>query len=239
MKKISLKKPKLLSLKVTEILREAIIYGELKPGEKLNEAQLAMKLGISKSPLREALRNLESENLVETRSWKGTYIKKASLKGLEEIYLVLSMIEGTVARLAANNMDTKREKELKFILNEMEKVIEKGDIKRNVTLWRSLHDFIIIVSGIDLLSKIHNFLRSQELRFSMTATTGGDSLHDVYREHLAISEALLEKNGDQAEALMKVHIEKARLRALARLKRSEDGIALPDSGSGNHPQLPQ
>lgn len=230
MKTILHKKPKLLSLKVTEILREAIIYGELKPGEKLNEAQLAIKLGISKSPLREALRNLESENLVETRSWKGTYVKKASIKELEEIYLVLNMVEGTIARLAANNMDPKREKELKHILKEMEQAAEKGDIKKNVVLSRKLHDFIIEASGVDLLTKIHNFLRSQELRFSMAAVVT-DSLTDIFHEHLAISEALLERDGDKAESLMKLHIDKARLRALARLQRNKDGMNLPDPGS--------
>jgi DNA-binding GntR family transcriptional regulator len=232
-KKITHKQPKLLSQKVTELLREAIIYGELKPGEKLNEAQLAARLGISKSPLREALRNLESEGLVETRSWKGTIVKKATAKELEEVYLVLSMIEGTVSRLAAINMDSKKERELKSMLRELEICIEKEDIRKNVILSRKLHDFIIKSSENDLLARIHKSLRTQELRFSMVSQKGAASPLDVLREHIAISEALLERDEDKAGLLMVAHIKNARLRALARLEQNEDGTVLSDIGSND------
>jgi DNA-binding GntR family transcriptional regulator len=234
-KRLTDKQPKLLSQRVTELLRDAIIYGELRPGEKLNEAQLAVKLGISKSPLREALRNLESENLVETTSWKGTYVKMASVKEVEEVYLVLSMIEGTVSRLAAKNMDSKKERELKAILAELEAGIEKEDVKKSVVLSRKMHDFIIQASENDLLVKIHNSLRTQELMFSMVAQKGARDLLEVFREHIAIGEALLERDQDKAGALMVTHIENARLRALAMLEQRGDAGSVADGGSSDGP----
>jgi DNA-binding GntR family transcriptional regulator len=229
--KIIHKQPKLLSHKVTELLREAIIYGELKPGEKLNEAQLAAKLGISKSPLREALRHLESEGLVETQSWKGTVVRKAAAKELEEVYLVLSMVEGTVSRLAAKNMDAGKEKKLRSILGKLEICVKQDDIRKNVVLSRELHDFIIKASGNELLARIHKSLRTQELRFSIVSHKGAVSLHDTFREHIAIGEALLARDGDKTESLMKNHIENARLRALAGLERNEGDSSLSGSVS--------
>ena len=232
-KRITKKQPKLLSQRVTELLRDAIIYGELRPGERLNEAQLAVRLGISKSPLREALRNLESENLVETSSWKGTYVKMAAVRELEEVYLVLSMIEETVSRLAAKNMDSKKERELKAILTELEAGVGKEDIKMNVVLSRRMHDFIIQASENGLLAKIHNSLRTQELRFSVTAQKGAGNLREISREHIDIGKALLDRDEDKAGALMLTHIENARLRALAMFEPHGDASSVPDGGSSD------
>ena len=224
-KGINLRGSKPLGQKVTETLRSAIIYGEFKPGERLNESAIAAKLKTSKSPVREALRNLVSENLVESRNWKGTFVRDVTPKDIEEIYMVLSLIEGTITRLAAANMNGARTKELKGLMREIERAIKADNIKRNMMLSRKLHDFIVRTSGNTLLMKIHGHLRTQEVQFGRTAHSGAASVMEVFQEHLSICEALLEKDGGKAEMLMIDHIQRARSRALKTLQGNFNGGA--------------
>jgi DNA-binding GntR family transcriptional regulator len=211
-----------LGQKVTEILRNAIIYGEFKPGERLNESAIAAKLKTSKSPVREAMRNLVSENLVESRNWRGAFVRDVTPKDIEEIYMVLSLIEGTITRLAAANMNEARTKELKGLMREIERVITGDNIKRNMMLSRKLHDFIVRTSGNTLLMKIHGHLRTQEVQFGRVAHSGAVSVMEVFQEHLSICRALLEKDGEKAEMLMIDHIQRARSRALKTLQGNLD-----------------
>jgi DNA-binding GntR family transcriptional regulator len=96
-----------------------------------------------------------------------------------------------------------------------------------------MHDFIIRASENDLLAKIHKSLKTQELRFSVAAQTRIGNLLEVFREHMAIGEALLKRDEDRVALLMTTHIENARLRALAMLHQNEDRAVISDIGSSD------
>ena len=211
-----------LGPKVADLLRNAILQGELKPGERLNETLISFKLGISKSPIREAVRILESENLVETHDRRGTFIRELSVKEIEETYVVMKLINVAAARLAATNMNEKRKNELASILKQMEKISKNDDIQKVKPLSMRWHTFIIKASENSLLLRIHNNLLLQQERFRIK---GGryeaNEIQNIVSEHIAISKALLKQDANEAESLMINHVENARQRVLNALKKKE------------------
>jgi len=211
--------------KVVDILRNAIIEGEFEPGERLNETAIASRLGISRSPVREAIKLLESENLVQTFNLRGSFVKDLSVKEIEDLYVVLSFINEPAIRIAAERMDSKRENDLKALINQMRKAYEVDDIEKKRLSARRFHRFIIEATGNDLLLKIHDSLRFQEEKFRYYALKAGLDAHaEGHSEHLAIADALLERDTDKAQANIKSHFEKARLRVLKSLKKGSQDV---------------
>lgn len=202
-----------LGPKLADLLREAIIQGEFRPGEKINETQLAAKLGVSKSPIREAIRILESENIVETIDRRGTFVKDLSDKEVEEIYQVVKLINVAAARLAAGKMNEKRKRELRLLVEKMREAQQSYDMNKVKPLSIRFHGFIINMTENRLLLKIHNGLETQQERFRAKGLQyGSKDIADIISEHVAISEALLKGDPEEAELQMLNHLESARVR---------------------------
>ena len=220
--------PKPLWLKVFEFLRDAIVKGDIKPGEKLNEVLIASKLGLSRSPVREAIRVLESENFVETVAHKGPFVKLLSIKEIEEIHVVLKFLQGAAVQLAVGNMNEKKKKELTSIITKLEEEVGTNNIEELKSVSRQFHTFIIQASENDLLIRINEALLIQQERVRLWgASTEPEDIQAIYKEHLSISKALLRQDAKEAERLMKEHIERARLRFLKAASKWEE--ALQDS----------
>jgi len=212
--------------KVVDLLRNAIIEGTLEPRERLNETSIAQKLGISRSPVREAIKVLESENLVETSTRRGAFVKDLSVKEIEELYMVLSLINMPAIRVAAEKMNAKKEKDLKTLKNQIAKSYEADDIQKNRLLARRFHRFIIEATENDLLLKIYDSLRVQEEKFRYYSLKAGlGVLAEAHAEHLAIAEALLDRDPDRAESILTHHFDRARLRVLHSMQRLAEGSA--------------
>lgn len=210
--------------KVVDILRSAIIECEFEPGERLNETSIASRLGISRSPVREAIKLLESENLVQTFNLRGSFVKDLSVKEIEDLYMVFSFINEPAIRVIVEKMDSKMEKDLKTLIRQMLKAFEVDDIEKNRLTARHFHRFIIEATQNDLLLKIHDSLRLQEERCRYYALKAGSvALAEGQREHLDIAEALLERDADKAQAKMKQHFDKARQRVLMSIQKDSGG----------------
>lgn len=217
--------PKPLWLKVFEFLRDAIVRGDIKPGEKLNEVLIASKLGLSRSPVREAIRVLESENFVETVAHKGPFVKPLSIKEIEEIHVVLKFLQAAAIQLAVGNMNTERRKELTSIVTQLDEGMGTDDIEELKSVSRRFHTFIIQASENDLLIRINEALLIQQERVRLWgASTEPEDIRAIYREHLSISKALLRQDAKEAERLMKDHVEMARLRFLKAASKWEETI---------------
>lgn len=131
--------------------------------------------------------------------------------------MVLNLIEGAIIRLAAKNMNEKKENELKSIMEQMKRGFEKKDTHKNVMLSMKLHDFIRKASENTLLIQIHQYLNVQEQKFRKTSIMKSGDIAEIFKEHMAISETLLKRDENKAELLMKNHLDKARLRVLKNL----------------------
>lgn len=217
--------PKPLWLKVFDFLRDAIVKGDIKPGEKLNEVLIASKLGLSRSPVREAIRVLESENFVETIAHKGPFVKPLSIKEIEEIHVVLKFLQAAAIQLAVGNMNEEKKEELNSIVKELEKGEGTDDIEELKSVSRRFHTFIMQASENDLLIRINEALLIQQERVRLWgASTEPEDIQSIYKEHLSISKALLRQDAKEAERLMKDHVERARLRFLKAASKWEQTL---------------
>ena len=223
MKIKAIKKLEPLTPKVADLLRNTIIHGDFKPGERLNETVISAKLGISRSPIREAFKILESENLVETYGRRGTFVKELSPKEIDETYTVVKLINVAATRLAASNMNEIRKKDLMSIMKKMEKIVGTNDIDKVKRVSMDLHTFIMRASENSLLLRIHNNLRIQQERFRIKGTSyGATEIADIVNEHIAILKALLNGDANEAELLMGNHVDNARSRVLNALRKNND-----------------
>jgi DNA-binding GntR family transcriptional regulator len=161
-------RPHVLGEQVSHILTEAILEGVLSGGEQLVEAELQKQFGISRSPLREAFRDLEKKGLVVIIPRKGTYVKQVNRKDIKNNFPVRAVLEGLAAREAHPNMTAQIIDALSRTLDKMKTAVEISDTK---TYWKNhleFHDIFIKASNNDVLINILKTLRMHSLwyRFS-------------------------------------------------------------------------
>ena len=198
---------KLKSLRehVHDSLRQAIIAGRLKAGMRLNERQLASELGISTSPLKEALRQLESEGLVRTEPRRGTFVT-FSARQAEEMTLARAALESIIARQAAKHGAEEAFDGLRSIIEEMRAAVASGDVQDLITLNEKFHDAIHEASGCEYLRRLQNAQRMYDHAARVTVLSREEVRRASFLEHEAIMQAIVTRDTDKAERLMREHI---------------------------------
>lgn len=196
-----------------QALQADITKGNIKPGSKISETELANHYGISRGPLREALQRLESRRLIERIPHVGTRVVSLNLKELLEIYQVREALEGLACRLAAENMSDDEIKQLAALL---QKHAADAEIQANHAYFQKegdldFHHQIVAGAKNDHLSKqifsdMYHLLRLYRYQCSLSEGRPQRAL----KEHQAILEAISERDGDLAEMLMRKHIRQAR-----------------------------
>ncbi|MGO0802558.1 GntR family transcriptional regulator, partial [Clostridioides difficile] len=150
---------------VFENLREAILEGKLKPGQRLMEVQLAEQLGVSRTPVREAIRKLELEGLVVMLPRKGAYVANMSLKDIMDVLEVRASLEGLAAYLAAERISDEDIKKLKDISEEFKKSTLESDVDALLKLDVEFHECIFKATNNKKLIQLINSLWEQVYRF--------------------------------------------------------------------------
>lgn len=194
---------------VFESVRGAIISGVLKPGERLMEVQLAEKLGVSRTPIREAIRKLELEGLVIMMPRKGAYVADLSLKDITDVLEIRAALEGLASGLAALRITDEEIEELELIALQFHKAIEADDFDNIVQKDIEFHDKIFKATRNEKLLQITNNLREQVQRFRLMYINKSNKSKDLAKEHYEIAEAISKRNIDVAEKIAKKHIENA------------------------------
>ncbi|NLO78818.1 MAG: GntR family transcriptional regulator [Xanthomonadaceae bacterium] len=202
-----------LADQVVERLQDDIVLGVLPPGTKLGEAELAARYGVSRGPLREAIRRLESRKLLERIPHVGTRVATLKLEDLIEIYRVREALEGMAARQAAENMSQAEIAGLweLLALHEQQQDLQEdtayfqraGDLDFHYRVIQGSHNRTLIDLLID---EIYHRVRMYRYQFSMTANRPRKAL----AEHRHIVEAIEARDGEMAELLMRRHISRAR-----------------------------
>jgi len=192
---------------VFEHLRASIINGQLKPGERLMELQLADQLGVSRTPIREAIRKLELEGLVEMVPRKGAYVADLSIKDVLDVLEVRAYLEGLAARLAAERMVEDDIEELEFILHKFQESLKEGNTDKLIDLDNAFHEKIIKGSYNNKLIQIVQGLHEQVLRFRVMYFTETTSMDEVMEYHRAIFDAISNRNPDKAQHYAETHVE--------------------------------
>lgn len=194
---------------VFESLREAIISAQLRPGERLMEIQLAEEMGVSRTPVREAIRKLELEGLVVMIPRKGAYVAGLSLKDIVDVFEIRGALEGLAAELAAERITDNELEELERYLVKISDEIEKGDLEKVVATDTDFHSILYQASRNQRLSQIISNLREQIQRFRTTSLSYPGRMKTALEEHRKIVEAISARDGVLACKLAQEHIENA------------------------------
>lgn len=192
---------------VFDHLRNSILNGELKPGERLMEVQLAQKLGVSRTPVREAIRKLELEGLVVMIARKGAYVADLSVKDILDVIEVRSVLEGLAAALAAERMSEEELKELKSISEDFRKCFERKDTQGLIEADKKFHDCILKSTNNPKLIQINQGLQEQIHRFRVIYFSEYTQAKYLLMEHDQILQGIIDKNPVYAKKIATVHVE--------------------------------
>ena len=192
---------------VFESMREAIIGGVLKPGERLMEIQLAEEMGVSRTPVREAIRKLELEGLVVMIPRKGAYVAEVSLKDLANVFEIRAALEGLAASLAAERVTDDEVEKMERLL--LYKEGENQTIEDIVITDTDFHAMVYNASRNERLVQMLENLREQIQRFRATSLAVPGRVRDAIEEHRAIVEALARHDMEGAKELAEGHIASA------------------------------
>jgi DNA-binding GntR family transcriptional regulator len=196
---------------IANTIRVSIIRGKLKPGERLLEPIVAEQLGVSRTPIREAFFQLESEGLVEVMPRKGAVVSDISVTNAEELYIVRSVLEGLATRLTCNKISDKLLDKLKSINDKLfERVKEESNNFIEITeLNNEFHDIINRSAYNDKLYQTIELLRKQTTRYTFMYLSTLFRLRVSVEEHEEIIKALTKKDVEESEKVMRKHIENA------------------------------
>ena len=194
---------------VYETLREAIKTGGLTPGERLMEIQLAEELGVSRTPVREAIRKLELERFVVMIPRRGTYVANLSLKDINEVFEIRAALDGLAAGLAAERITEEELEQLERLLVEISEHIDQHDNEKIVATDEAFHDILYRASRNERLVGIIYNLREQFTRFRSVSINYPGRLQNTLEEHRQLVEAIARREPDMAQQKAREHIENA------------------------------
>jgi DNA-binding GntR family transcriptional regulator len=185
-------------------LRDRIISGQFPAGMRLKSEELARKLEVSRIPIREALRQLHAEGLVEIKRNHGASVVTLSPADIMEMFWMRSVLEGLACRVASSKIDKKQIRALEEMLSKMQ---SWGDGPTNwITRHDKFHDYLCNVSGMRRLSQQAMLLRNQTHPYIRLYVSNHPDPEPLGLEHRALLEQILDGDADQAEAAMRGHI---------------------------------
>lgn len=194
--------------KIADKIRTDIIRGVFRNGERLVEPKLAKNLGISRTPIREALRQLEAEGFIEIVPRRGAVVKELTIKDIDDLYAIKANLEGLAARQATQNLT---EEQLEILININKKFRAYADknpevsdeyLKDNI----DFHNIFIAASGNEKLVDILDGLSKNFQRLKTMLVSDSNRAHIAVNEHKKIIDAFVAKDPDMAERTVRDHI---------------------------------
>lgn len=192
---------------VFNTLRQAILRGDLQPGERLLEIHLADKLGVSRTPIREAIRKLELEGLVLMIPRKGAVVAEITEKSLRDVLEVRRALEELAMKLACERISDEEIEELKVAAGEFENALKTGDVTVYAEADVKFHDIIYRTTDNQRLIQLLYNLREQMYRYRVEYLKRDDSHDTLLEEHQHIIEALERKDLEEAVKTICTHID--------------------------------
>jgi DNA-binding GntR family transcriptional regulator len=195
-----------LPQEVAKRIREMIRKGILKEGDRIVENPLCRTMGVSRTPLREALRLLSFEGLIELIPNKGAFVVQPSMKDIREMFWVMSILEGTCARECAKKIDEKALKKLENLYKKLERHFQEKHHERYMAVNHSYHTLVQELAGSKVLSEVISGLRQKILLHRYRQIYQPNRLRTSMQEHRALQDAFRKKDPEAAERLMKEHL---------------------------------
>ena len=193
---------------VYEELKMQILTGKITPGMRMMEVELAESMGVSRTPIREAIKKLEQEGLVTVEPRKGAYASQISVKDMVDILEVRQDMEGLAAHMAAYRMTPKQMKELESISVGYNKAVEEGNMADMIKYDTDIHNLIVESCNNSILTMMITQLQELLLRFRYVYYDNIKRAEKMPSEHSMIMEAIKDGRSDAARASAEMHIER-------------------------------
>lgn len=197
--------------RIYKILLDRIIERKLLPGQRLVERDLIEKLGVSKTPIREALARLRKDGLVDGTLYQSAFVARISRKDAAEIYDLRRVLEGLAARGAAEKITPKQAQKLRSIIQMSQACVKENKVKEYTRLDLEFHSLIGDISENERLLKIMRQLRYQaNILMATSVTLPGRGVRVSLSEHKKVVEAIVNQNPELAEKMAEKHVIKTR-----------------------------
>lgn len=190
-------------------LRLWIVSGEMAPGTKLRDQELSEKLGISRTPIREALLMLENDGLVETKANRWTIVSEIDLNKAEENYVIVWTLEGLAIRLGLPHFTDTDIEELELLNEQLQKLVDNGNNDSALEVDNAFHDKIIRMSKSEELRKLLINVKLKIQRIEAYYFAQKQFLHTSYEEHQIIIQAIRDCNEVRAEQALTANWKKS------------------------------
>ncbi|MFF3402917.1 GntR family transcriptional regulator [Streptomyces sp. NPDC002659] len=190
---------------VYESVRSAIAEGQLRPGERINMDELARNFGVSKIPVREAVKRLESDGLLVAKVHAGVTVAEIDIKEMRGVFLARDAIEGLVAGLAAHNADDQLVSRLNEVQQSMRKALDEGDMAALPGLNSDFHRTLAAATGYRILTELTEQLLMTIRRYRIIEPANTTNWRSVIKEHDAIVAALRAGDSEAATAAARAH----------------------------------
>ncbi len=192
---------------VFNTLRQAILTGDLKPGERLMELHLANKLGVSRTPIREAIRKLELEGLVTMIPRRGAEVAQITEKSMNDVLEVRRALDALCVELACDRITPEELEQLRDACDRFESAVKTNDVKRIAQADVALHDIIVRATGNQRLIQLVNNLSEQMYRYRFEYIKDRSQHARLVEEHRIIYQSIVQKDKETASRAAKTHID--------------------------------
>jgi len=199
--KVNIDNHRTLRERIVSTIRNAIINGQLKSGARIAETEFAEQFGISRTPIREAFRQLETEGFINVQPRKGAIVASFSAQDLSNFYDLKMILEGYAARLATMTLTDEEINRMNELNNMMEAACAKNDLRKALELQNEFHDTFLRVAGNDRLHQIVHVMEAQFQRFRMLLMAPGKAEGLIERQQ-EIVEAFRKRDSKLAEKLV-------------------------------------
>ncbi|MFZ3555313.1 MULTISPECIES: GntR family transcriptional regulator [unclassified Streptomyces] len=200
-----------MQAKVAEELRRMIISGELPPRSSLSEMTLSQTFGVSRTPIREALKQLQIEGLVEVRPRVGTFVAVPSRREITELFQMKELLEGAAARLLAFRGNVPEVERLAANMSAADEAVRAGDPEQYEKLVHDFHELIMVGADNSKLEAHYRTLMNQlaYARLVRTSLSQPGRLSESDHEHHRVLDLIRAKDGDGAERVMREHVRRS------------------------------
>ena len=203
---------------VFKTLRQGILTGELKPGERLMEIHLANKLGVSRTPIREAIRKLELEGLVTMIPRRGAEVAQITEKSMKDVLEVRKVLDNLSVELACERITEEEKEKLQNACVDFEDAVKTGDFSMIAKTDVAFHDIIVVATRNIRLSQMVNNLAEQMYRYRFEYIKDSSQHSRLVQEHEEICQGII--NGDKEKALVAIeaHIDNQEIAVLNQIR---------------------
>lgn len=210
-----------LAVRVATYLERMIADGKVGAGERINEAAVADRLGVSRAPVREALRSLEARGLLTKMANRGTFVRELTVKEMLDIFEMRALLMGYGAERAAELFNAERGAALSVLLDQMDVATHDNDGEAYYKLNLEYHKAILSYSGNRRAVQVYGDLEKDLLRFRRHYFDFVSNMVKSNAEHRAVFEAMQRGDGAGARVLAENHVQQGKLRVLKTLEEGE------------------